>query len=378
MLSERQWSILACFALLLSACKGQTSLPADGAGGESSNGAGGASNGSTGGSASGGESSSGGESHVLMGPTGPLYAPVPGFEDCVHAEVKADCQGGWCVLPPSCVVMGALDDEWMRGRYTGMQVAATLTRALEAQQMEMSRAEWKEITSVLPSGYKQEDDGKCREDNCPINNVTWWEAIHAANLLSEQRGLEPCYEPVNCTGELGQGLACEAVAEPEKSVYDCKGYRLGTRAEAEYATKAGTYSTWYSGNITVYSNLDCNFDENLDKIGWYCFNSAGRAHVRGKKEPNAFGFYDLIGNVGEWLNEEGRTTAALGGNDPKGTVGESKDRQAFGGAYNTDAWTSCRTSDLFAASWDVRGGPAGFRLYRTLFEDSERSKAIVK
>jgi formylglycine-generating enzyme required for sulfatase activity len=256
-------------------------------------------------------------------------------------------------------------------------VAATVTRALEVQQMEMSRAEWKAITSVLPSEYKHADEGHCQEDNRPINNVTWWEAITAANLLSEQRGLEYCYELVNCTSELGKGLACEAVAEPEESVYDCEGYRLGTRAEAEYAAKAGTYSTWYSGNITVYDNNDCNFDENLDKIGWYCFNSSERVHVRGQKEQNGFGLQDLIGNAGEWLNEESRTTAAEGGNDPRGTVGKSKDRQIFGGAYNARAWTS-KTSGLFAAAWDVRGGPAGFRLYRTLFEDSERSKAIVE
>ena len=331
---------------------------------------------SGGGTSAGGGSASGGASHVLQGPTGPLFHPPPGFEDCIHAEVKADCQDGWCVLPPSCVVMGAPETEWHRGRYTEIQVAATLTRAMEVQQMEMSRAEWKSITSVLPSGYKQEDDGECLEDNCPINNVTWWEAISAANMLSEQLGLDPCYAPVNCAGELGQGLACEAVAEPEKSVYDCEGYRLGTRTEAEYATKAGTYSTWYSGSITVYDNNDCNFDEKLDEIGWYCFNSTDQAHLRGQKEENAFGFLDLIGNEGEWLNEQGRTTSAVGGLDPQGEVGTNKDRQIFGGAYNAKAWTST-TSGLFAASWDFRGYRTGFRLYRTLFDDSERSKAIV-
>jgi len=271
--------------------------------------------------------------------------------------------------------MGGPEDEWQRGRHTGEQVAATLTHAIEVQQMEMSRAEWREITSVLPSHYKQEDDGECLAYSCPINNVTWWEAIHAANMLSDQRGLEPCYEPVNCTNELGMGLTCKGVAEPQKSVYDCEGYRLGTRAEAEYATKAGIISSWYSGSLTVYDNLNCNYDENLERIGWYCFNSSARAHQRGQKLKNAFGLLDMIGNVGEWLNEQDRNDPAAGGEDPNGTVGEIEDRQLFGGAYNARAWTST-TSDLFAASWDVRGPQAGFRLYRTLFDDSERSKAI--
>ena len=331
---------------------------------------------STSGGAGGDAHGTGGTSHVLQEPSGPLHHPPPGFAECKHAEVKEDCKDGWCTLPPSCFVMGAPEDEWTRGRYTGTQVAATLTHPIEVQQMEMSRAEWKKITSVLPSGYKQEDDGECLEDDCPINNVTWWEAIFAANMLSVQSGLDPCYEPVNCTAEIGKGLVCEAVAEPEKSVYNCEGYRLGTRAEAEYATKASTYSTWYSGNITVYDNLDCNFDEKLDEIGWYCFNSENRAHPTGKKAKNAFGLYDIIGNEGEWLNEEDRTTAAGGGLDPIGNIGTRRDRQIFGGAYNARAWTST-TSDVFAAAWDIRGPQAGFRLYRTLFEDSERSKAIV-
>lgn len=323
------------------------------------------------------DSSTGGSSHILLPPTGPEYHPPLGFDDCIHAKVREDCDGGWCKLPSGCFVIGAPEDEWRRGRYTDEQVAITFTHPVEAQQMEMSRAEWQTITSVLPTGYKQEDDGECLEEDCPINNVTWWEAVHAANLLSEQRGLDPCYAPVNCTSELGQGLACEAVAEPEKSVYDCEGYRLPTRSEAEYAARAGTISTWYSGNITVYDSLSCNFDENLDKIGWYCFNSKNRAHARGQKLRNGFGLFDMIGNAGEWTNEEDRYEAAAGGEDPKGEVGQLRDRLIFGGAYNLRSST-CRSASIFAAYWEGRGYRTGFRLYRTLFEDSERSKAIVK
>ena len=324
-----------------------------------------------------GGSSTGGASHVLFPPTGPEFHPPAGFENCIHAEVKEDCEGGWCRLPPSCFVIGAPEDAWHRGRYTDQQVAITFTHAIEVQQMEMSRAEWKQIVSLLPSGYKEEDDGDCLENDCPINNVTWWEAIHAANLLSEQRGLEPCYAPVSCTGELGKGLTCEGVAEPDKSVYACEGYRLPTRSEAEYAARAGTISTWYSGNITVYDNNDCNFDENLDKIGWYCFNSDDRAHPRGEKLRNSFGLFDMIGNVGEWTNEEDRYVAAAAGDDPAGHVGMLKDRLVLGGGYNLRAWTST-TAAIAAGPWEFRGYRTGFRLYRTLFDDSERSQAIVE
>ena len=334
-------------------------------------------NGAGGESSTGGRSATGGEvNHVLEPATGPEYAPAPGFESCKHAEVKADCEQGWCRLPPSCVVIGSPEDTWQHGRYTEIQTEVNLTRAIEVQQMEMSRAEWKQIASILPVDYKQEDDGECLEDDCPINNITWWEAIHAANLLSEARGLDPCYEPVNCEGELGQGLACEGIAEPERSVYECEGYRLPTWAEAEYAARAGTVSDFYTGNLTVYDNNNCHFDENLDKAAWYCFNAESTAHVRGGKLPNGFGLYDLLGNVWEWVNERDRTTQAQGGEDPSGSIGRAVDRLLYGGAYNIKSY-SCNAANLFAAPWDIRGPQAGFRLYRTLFDDSERSKAIV-
>ena len=322
-------------------------------------------------------SSAGGSPQVLKPPSGPEYHPPPGFANCLHAEVKEDCKDGWCALPPSCFVMGAPEDEWRRGKYTDEQVAISFTHGIEIQQTEMSRSEWREVTSVDPAGYKAEGDGECQEDNCPINNITWWEAVHAANLLSEVRGLAPCYEPVNCTGELGKGLTCEGVAETEKSVYECEGYRLPTRSEAEYAARAGTISTWYSGSITEYDTLNCNFDENLDKIAWYCFNSGNRAHVVGGKLKNGFGLYDMIGNLGEWTNEEDRYEAAQGGSDPSGKVGLLRDRLIFGGAYNLRSST-CRSASIFAAYWEGRGYRTGFRLYRTLFEDSKRSKAIVE
>jgi len=360
---------------LASAC-GRGSQRMDGSGGAGSLFADGGSTivGSGGVGASGG--AAGGESHILQPATGPEYHPPFGFEACSHASVTEDCAAGWCRLPASCFVIGAPENEWHRGRYTDAQVEITFTHAIEVQQLEMGRREWKQITSLLPSGYKQEDDGECLEDNCPINNVTWWEAIHAANLLSEQRALQPCYAPMNCTGELGKGLTCEGVAEPDKSVYECEGYRLPTRSETEYAARAGTISTWYSGNITVYDNNDCNFDENLDKIGWYCLNSDDQAHKRGEKLKNGFGLYDLIGNLGEWTNEEDRYVAAEGGDDPQGEVGSLRDRLYFGGRYNSDAWTA-RTAGIAGTPWDFRGYRTGFRLYRTLFEDSERSKAIV-
>ena len=291
----------------------------------------------------------------------PKYYPVPGFESCAHAVVKVDCTGGWCKLPSSCFVMGSPEGEWHRGRDSENQTAVTLTHSIEVQQKELTRAQWKELTGLDPRGPES-----CTDLACPVSMVSWWDAVHAANLLSKDRGLDLCYEPVDCTGSLGWDLACTGVAEPDKSVYECEGFRLPTRAEAEYAARAGTWSTFYSGDITEYADsASCLIDPALEKISWYCFNSGGRAHIGGELQPNGFGLYDMIGNLVEWNNEWQHGESSTGGENPRGEVRGSSERMWFAPQYDGKSWTA-RTAGLLSAPWGGRGQRAGFRLVRTL------------
>jgi len=297
----------------------------------------------------------------------PKYHPPAGFESCKHAEVKADCQDGWCRLPPSCFVMGSPEDDWKRGRDDETQTAVTLTHNVEIQQKELTRAEWEAITKTSAPGPEN-----CTLPDCPVAMVSWWDAVHAANLLSTQKGLATCYAPVDCTGSLGKDLACAGVANPDKSVYECEGYRLPTRAEAEYAARAGTISTFYSGDITVYENdVVCSLDPALELIAWYCWNSGNRPHVGGELKPNGFGLYDMIGNLGEWNNEEQRYQSSPGGKNPRGQVGKSENRLRFSPQYDVKSYLS-RTASLVSAPWDARGNQGGFRLVRTLDPNPEQ------
>ena len=261
-------------------------------------------------------------------------------------------------------------DEWHRGLDTENQVAVTLTNTIEVQQMELTRGEWEAITGKEASGPET-----CTEPDCPVAMVSWWDAVNAADLLSQQRGLEPCYSPVSCTGTLGVDLECTGVADPERSVYECEGYRLPTRAEVEYAARAGTWSTWYSGDITVQEENDCRRDPALEDIAWYCHNSDNKAHVVGHRSPCGFGVSDLIGNIHEWVGEL-KQGSSPGGINPRGEVLAGERRLLFGGRYETASFLM-RTAGLLSAGWNSRGHKGGFRLYRTLFEDSERSKSIV-
>jgi formylglycine-generating enzyme required for sulfatase activity len=256
--------------------------------------------------------------------------------------------------------MGSPEDEWYRGKNTENQTAVTLSHWIEIQQKELSRSEWTAITSTPGPG-----PDNCKDPACPVAMVSWWDAVHAANLLSQQKGLGACYEPVGCTGSLGVDLKCTGVTDPGKSVHECEGYRLMTRTEAEYATRAGTVSTFYSGDITKYENTDCNVDPALELIGWYCFNSGSRAHVGGELRANGFGLYDLIGNVLEWTNDEDLSQSSPGGTNPRGAVGTNPRRMFFNGQYDGQSITA-RTAGLLGGPWEARGNQGGFRLVRTL------------
>ena len=74
---------------------------------------------------------------------------------------------------------------------------------------------------------------------------------------------------------------------------------LPTEAMWEYACRAGTSTATYAGNLTV--ETSDGEDPVLNRIAWYKANSGGHTHPVGMKEPNQWGFYDMLGNVGEFV-----------------------------------------------------------------------------
>lgn len=147
-------------------------------------------------------------------------------------------------------------------------VKVTITRPFLMRTTEVTHAEWYFLTGALKSNY----DKTCGLD-CPVGYVNWKDALVFLNMLSKKEGLEQCYEIKGDTVKWPKGL-------------DCKGYRLPTEAEWEYAARGGNEEPTYGP---------------LKDIAWYYDNSDGKPHPVGKKQKNAYGLYDTLGSAWEWV-----------------------------------------------------------------------------
>lgn len=131
-------------------------------------------------------------------------------------------------------------------------------------------------------------------------------------------------------------------------------YRLPTEAEWEYACRAGTTTAYFFGD-----DLD-----NLGGYAWYSANSSGVTHPVGEKLPNAWGLYDMHGNVWEWCSDwygKYPTGSAL---DPQGPP--TGERRALRGGSWYEAASDCYTSCRIKRTPDKGHGSVGFRLALSL------------
>ena len=180
---------------------------------------------------------------------------------------------------------------------------------------EVTQELWETVMGTNPSSFV----GAQR----PVEGVSWDDAVAFCNGLSDLEGLNRAYHFD------GTEVAWDRVAD---------GYRLPTEEEWEHAARAEKNHK-YSGS------------NNIGKVGWHSGNSGGMTHPVAEKHPNAWGLYDMSGNVWEWVWD----------------LHESEEpfRGIRGGSWELEPRFAL-FADRAGAAPGNRASSLGFRLARTL------------
>jgi formylglycine-generating enzyme required for sulfatase activity len=187
-------------------------------------------------------------------------------------------------------------------------------------------------------------------DSFPIYNITWYEAALFCNACSKAQGFDTVY---SYTAVCQTNQTCPYVLENLVINYNRFGYRLPTEAEWEFACRAGTTTDYYWGNDTT----------GAANYAWFSGNAPSGCQKVGQKPPNAFGLYDMAGNVSEWVNDQLGQYPSQPCVDPIGPVSIPEQqflstglRPVRGGSWKTTVTflrSSCRTYEYPTPAKDV-------------------------
>lgn len=220
-------------------------------------------------------------------------------------------------IEPGQFLMGSPEYEHQR-EVDEQQHWVTLSRPYWIQAMPVTQSQWQAIMGDNPADFKGAQN--------PVENVSWLDIV--------QRFLPA----LNARGE-GR-------------------YRLPSEAEWEYAARAGSVCTFYNRH-----DASC-----LDAFAWYQNNSGLRTHPVGQKQPNAWGLYDMYGNVWEWCQDWYAPYGPESVQDPRGPA-QGCARVMRGGSWFCQSKTLRQAARGYMPP-DTRIRLTGFRLVMEADEDS--------
>ncbi len=220
------------------------------------------------------------------------------------------------LIPAGSFIMGSPSNEAGRDNHE-RQHQVTLTKEFYIQTTELTQWQWKAVMGGNPSWFS--DCG----DDCPVEKVSWDDVQEFIRRLNQKEGIDK--------------------------------YRLPTEAEWEYAARAGSTTAFANGGIT---ELVCGHDSNLDAMGWYCGNSGKKTHPVAQNKPNAWGLFDMHGNVWEMCQD-------WFGKYPSGVVTDPKGPAS--GTYRVDRGGSWVSFARYGRSASRRGYTPYFRVNRLGF-----------
>ena len=221
------------------------------------------------------------------------------------------------LIPPGSFMMGST-----HGNADEKPVhQVTISQAFYLGKYEVTQGQWQSVMGTTINQQRDKVVGAYiivgEGDNYPLYFVSWEEAMSFTRRLNE----------------LNDGYL----------------YRLPTEAEWEYAGRAGTKGDYYADAV--------------NDIGWSVENSGNQTHAVGGKQPNAFGLYDMSGNVSEWCQDiyHKNYDGAPRNGSAWVSGGESQKRVLRGGGW-FDRAVYLRSAARFKDSSDYREYGIGFRV----------------
>ncbi|MEP0858640.1 SUMF1/EgtB/PvdO family nonheme iron enzyme [Trichocoleus sp. DQ-U1] len=236
-------------------------------------------------------------------------------------------------IPSGTFLMGSPDTEKKRDSSENPQHQVTLAPFFMGK-FTVTQAQWKAVANLPKINQNlQLDPSSFKGAKRPVENVSWYDAVEFCARLSKKTG---------------------------------KIYRLPSESQWEYASRAGTTTPFHFGETitTDLANFDGNYTYASAPKGKYCQET--KTTDVGSFSPNAFGLYDMHGNVWEWCADIWHNN--YNGAPSDGSVWESGGNHSLrllrGGSWYHYPWY-CRSADRSRDGLDSWSGSRGFRVVIT-------------